>query len=101
MAWTSASRSEVRGNFIRTVQGFRREKLSQVSLRESLSKHLPNHLPVHIREPEVPPLETEGEPLVIEAQLMQDCRVEVVDGALEREWVLFESGVVREGRDLL
>jgi hypothetical protein len=58
---------------------------------------------VHIREPEVPALETEGKLLVIEAQLMQDFRMQVVDvdGTLEREWALFESGVVREGRDLL
>ncbi len=53
--------------------------------RRTSHENFPHHLTVHIREPEVAPLEAEGQPLVVEAELMQDRGVEIVDvdGALD------------------
>jgi hypothetical protein len=40
-------------------------------LAPSSRQDLPHHLPVHIREPEVAPLEAEGQALVVEAEFAE------------------------------
>src|SRR6187401_3507073 len=48
--------------------------------RPSASGQNPLHdLSMHIRQPVLPALETIGEPLVVDAELMQDRRLQIVD----------------------
>src|SRR5207249_5192398 len=48
-------------------------------------QHFADDFPVHIREPEVTALKTKGKVRVLEAQQMEDGRVDVVDVAAIRD----------------